>query len=1018
MNGGMNMGRVQIPLLRHTMDTDINIHNTSQEYPGINMNGTIEKYRVSSGEIVEGQFVEFITNTNAISSNTFLIDPNYSVKATQIDRHNVLLTYIEPETRFGVAKIATIRLNSVTFSDPIIFSTTQIRDLSITKMNVYTYLISYIDTTTGFGNLSILRVLNGEVTITSTVVVSPALLSSINITSISEISALVAYYSATGFAQFAKVTISGTEISIGEPFVFNTSYTTGIELSIRDDKSAIAVTYADENNDIYVQQISIGPSWIPSERLFLSNRINTSAINPVIYASKSELIVGIDSSIHIIDEVDNVLSIKKSIDTNSSSTICDLCKFGDAICASVSNYNDIFDVYTFTKINDEYYFRSNPISTEPVYTDGVNFIKISEAMGFITYSIETASKVSLLSVNDVEAIPAESSFGSEGLSLDSGYTSDIITVDTMEDHLTTLVGDFQSNDNGEIIGIGDFVNRVDNYTLNEYGISEEQILHEMYIRPDGSEIDYYHYGLYGETSIVKIDENRILLVYARVPITLGQSSTVIDMSRPYVRICKITGTTVEFGNAINLNDKAPVIEGGSDFYGVRAVSTVVMSNNRILVVYGNGVMTQDDDDYGQNGGLWSALFDYNDITLTRLNPDRDTASKISVLDISADLLRINDTQLIVQFAKRALLVSIYGDKVTVTDPNIEFEKYYRSGGVGFIRYAVLDDERIVMVANHQEAVQGTGTIKNSLRLYIYSITDNGATVRLNETPYLILNDNRLVRSIGLAKLTNNRIAVAYAISDSRENPIHILNIADDNTVSELSSTVYHSGQMFFVELNALTPNKILLTHYDRNISTSAPPLKYRNVFVDDDGTVTLSEPLSYPNEESTMYTIALNEFKSISIFPRKHPNADGGITAYRQAKHLRLRVIGTGGDIPDFNVTELLNDNTKITRSNTTSDALGIVSKINTIVDEHGDIVNRAYSIYDIKPFLRRVKEQAIVTCKISELSETIEPGDFIQFTIINGDEIEIEKSTTRTDGIAIGYGNPSDLINVRTLYK
>jgi hypothetical protein len=670
----------------------------------------------------------------------------------------------------------------------------------------------------------------------------------------------------------------------------------------------------------------------------------------------------------------------------------------------VTNNSNRFGVYTITGFNGGYNSKYTSIASETVVPNSINIVKISEALAIISYSTTADSKISLLAIEDVCVEPSSSTFTTEGITINNENNNDIIEVCTIEDQLTSYVNSHLSYNESEPITVGDFVNLVDNYSLNEYGVSEENVLHDLY--PSGQ--DLYHYGLFGETTFIKIDESRMLLIYVRTPITLGQSSTVVDIGRVCVQICRITGTTVEFGNIIILNDLTP---SGADstYYGVRAVNAVVLGDDRILVAYGNGYMSSDDDEYGAAGGLWSSLLSFDDITLSRITPDRNTATKLSTTDISVTLLKVDNTHVVAQFGKRTSMITTDGNTLTITPTNISFGLYYLPGGISSIRYAMLDQNRMVVVANHQ--APENASVRNSLRLYIYNVVDGMVTSANVDTPYFILGseDRRLVRCVGLAKLDDHRIAVSYAITDETDKYVHVLDISANNTVTELSKAVYHTGQLFFTELNTLTPNKILITF----IENSSRVLMYRIAYIDNDGVITVGDSLTLPRTANTMYTTALNPYKSISLYPVNHDS-----TPYRQAYHLRLRVVGTDGSVPDFNVTELINDNSKITRSNTTSDAYGFVRDINLVQDENGNTIAKEYDIYEINPFMDRVKNQTVVECKVSETSDTINPGDFIQFVNMESLPIEIAKSSTIINGVAIEHGNPSDLIHIRTLFK
>lgn len=190
---------------------------------GLAINGIIEQYKVNAGATVNaGDFVEFITKyEGGDTSGTFASGGASYISACKLDDSRVLLAYRDTADTYGKAVVLTVENGFVAVGGTAVFNSGNTSDISATALTDSKVLLAFRNNSDGlgFGTAMVLSVAGTAITFNTPVVFNPAKTDFISAATLTDSKVLLAYNSYAehnyGYGYAVILTINGTSISLG-----------------------------------------------------------------------------------------------------------------------------------------------------------------------------------------------------------------------------------------------------------------------------------------------------------------------------------------------------------------------------------------------------------------------------------------------------------------------------------------------------------------------------------------------------------------------------------------------------------------------------------------------------------------------------------------------------------------------------------------------------------------------------------------------------------------------------------
>jgi hypothetical protein len=219
----------------------------------------------------------------------------YDVSAILIDSTHVLVAYQDAgNSDYGTAQILTVNGTTITIGTKYVFNSGTTSNISTTLIDSTHVLVAYRDGgNSGYGTVGILTVSETTVTIGTEYVFNSAKTYDVSAILIDSTHVLVVYddggNSDYGTAQI--LTISGTTMTVGTEYVFNSADTSSISATLIDS-THVLVTYMDAGNSNYgtAQILTISETSINTNTEYVFNSGVTSYISSTLIDSTHVLV--------------------------------------------------------------------------------------------------------------------------------------------------------------------------------------------------------------------------------------------------------------------------------------------------------------------------------------------------------------------------------------------------------------------------------------------------------------------------------------------------------------------------------------------------------------------------------------------------------------------------------------------------------------------------------------------------------------------------------------------------------
>lgn len=243
--GDLTYGAAQVFNSSTVYNTDVSTISETEVAIAFQDYGDSQKGKVLIG-IISGSLVSFG------SVSTFNTYPTYSIKTSMLDSSTIVIAYnqdISVGNRDGFAIIGSISDATISFGTAVQFNSGFALGLSITKLSGSKFIISYQDNdNSGQGTAIVGSVSGTSITFGSEYIFDTDYVNYTSVATLDENNVIIAYTDIinTDYGTGIVGSVSGTDLSFGTPNTFNSSKTSNLSCQYLD-ATHFVVSYTDVN---------------------------------------------------------------------------------------------------------------------------------------------------------------------------------------------------------------------------------------------------------------------------------------------------------------------------------------------------------------------------------------------------------------------------------------------------------------------------------------------------------------------------------------------------------------------------------------------------------------------------------------------------------------------------------------------------------------------------------------------------------------------------------------------------